>query len=1183
EAPIARGGMAEVWRGRHVEEDVPVAVKVLTADVARKAEYRAAFRTEVRAVAWLDHPGIVVVLDHGEVPEETAARSSGQLAAGSPYLVMELATLGTLRRIRAPLRWSELRVVILSLLDACAHAHARGVIHRDLKPGNVLVTLGAGPSTTGLGAGPDVRLKLTDFGIAHVEPYTSSTIPEPLRAFGTPGFMAPEQLRGATRDVGPWTDLYALGSLAFVLACGRAPFGTKPEEAAEAQLGAKTPPPFDPVHPHPPELAAWVARCLARDPEHRFERAADAAFALPRDLAPTPAPTRAQNLSAPHPASPRGAGRGDARRWARASSGPGPLSPNGERVGVRGERSADSSPPPAPFWVELVAAEHRRASPTEAATPDAQTLPAPTDATLTVPFHALADLSDRPPSSVPSPPPVPESWRHANAPRPSMRLVGAGLRLFPLRATPMVGRRSERDRLWAELRDVVDRGLPRAVVVAGSAGVGKSRLAEWIAERAHEVGAATVLRASHGPTADPGDALARMWIAFLRAQGLPADRVTERARRALERAGSREPAEWRALADVATGARFESAAERHLASIRALSRLAIRRAVLVWLDDVQWGADSLELVSHALDASGATRVLFVLTAQDEALAERSHEASLVASLVAKERATSLAVAPLRPRDASSLVSDLLRLEPRLAQRVVARARGNPLFAVQLVGDWVQRGALRVGPVGFELAGDARAHVPDDLYAVWAARIERNLATRPAGDARALEVAAVLGHEVDRAEWREACAEAGAVPDDGFEDALVASRFVVVPHERGFSFVHGMLRETIERGARDGGALLNIHAAIARALSARPRAGDVRVAERLGRHLLEAGDPAGAWSHLMDGAEQRRERCDYAGAHDALDAASQALERIGAPESDVRLGELWLARSWVARLTAAYDEAQRLAERTLEAARTHGWPALEAEAEARLGEVSLRRGDVRTAEARIERAMVGLVREGRFVSVARARWTLGWVKLLRGDPASAIELFESVLRVTVGAKGAAGPTLHAMWSLGHALARHGDLDRAEETHEEAMRGAEEHQNLLARAHAHHGLLTVARLRGDLARAERHAREALAGYAAVGSGETYAPRYGLGLAYLDAGRFDDARAELERGLVEVDAARRFGLQTLFLVPSLVCAAREAELASFDRLVERAGDAIERSGIADVELVAVASRAAAILDAR
>ena len=148
--------MGEVWRGRHRDQDVAVAVKIVTAQHARAAEFRAVFRNEVRAVAAMQHPKVVMVFDYGEIPPEVAEVSDGALVAGCPYLVMEWASSGNLRKHRID-SWFTLRSILIDLLDALAHAHARGVIHRDMKLGNVLLCSAEDPRP---------GLKLADFGLA---------------------------------------------------------------------------------------------------------------------------------------------------------------------------------------------------------------------------------------------------------------------------------------------------------------------------------------------------------------------------------------------------------------------------------------------------------------------------------------------------------------------------------------------------------------------------------------------------------------------------------------------------------------------------------------------------------------------------------------------------------------------------------------------------------------------------------------------------------------------------------------------------------------------------------------------------------------------------------------------------------------------------------------------------------
>jgi len=281
--PIGRGGMGEVWRAVHRASARPVAVKVMRPAAASRPELVASFHKEVRAAAGLSHPHIAAVLDAGTLPDEVEQVSRGRLRGGSPFLVTELA-FGSLAGAPQPASWTEVFPVLVALLSALAHAHAHGVTHRDIKPGNVLLAgppdedpAVALPLSSGTLAGHlGTRVLLADFGLAWIGAEGRA---EAETASGTPAYMAPEQLDGRWRDIGPWTDMYGLGCLIWWLIAGRTPFQPRNYEQAVLHQHRMLPV-LRPLFPVPRGLEGWLLRMVARDPGARFQVAADALHGL---------------------------------------------------------------------------------------------------------------------------------------------------------------------------------------------------------------------------------------------------------------------------------------------------------------------------------------------------------------------------------------------------------------------------------------------------------------------------------------------------------------------------------------------------------------------------------------------------------------------------------------------------------------------------------------------------------------------------------------------------------------------------------------------------------------------------------------------------------------------------------------------------------------------------------------
>lgn len=258
-APLARGASGIVYRGRD-DDGNDVAVKLL-GEVDPKMSRL--FEQEIRTAMALDHPCIVPILETGRCPE---AMPGTTWVPGSPWLAMPYCSGGTVAH-HPPSDWPALRQLLQQLLEALAHAHARGILHRDVKAANLL-----------LNARGDVLLG--DFGLSRS---LADTLQRPLRG-GTPGYVAPEQGQGRWWQEGPHTDLYAVGVLAWRLAAGELPELDDVDDDAQTdplrRRRGPLPVPTQPLFRTPSGFLAWCRRMAAPEPSNRFDLAADALAAL---------------------------------------------------------------------------------------------------------------------------------------------------------------------------------------------------------------------------------------------------------------------------------------------------------------------------------------------------------------------------------------------------------------------------------------------------------------------------------------------------------------------------------------------------------------------------------------------------------------------------------------------------------------------------------------------------------------------------------------------------------------------------------------------------------------------------------------------------------------------------------------------------------------------------------------
>jgi tetratricopeptide (TPR) repeat protein len=689
-----------------------------------------------------------------------------------------------------------------------------------------------------------------------------------------------------------------------------------------------------------------------------------------------------------------------------------------------------------------------------------------------------------------------------------------------------------------------------------------------------------------------------MLARHLRTAGLARPQVLVRVAARLREQGVTDPDEALALtelvapagqADGAAGApavRFHSATERHVLIRRVVERLAQERAVVVWLDDVQWGLDALAFAAHLLDAQAAAPapVLLVLCARAEALAERRPEAERWRALAARVEVVHVAVGPLELEHRSALVRELLGLSGELAARVEERTAGNPLFAVQLVEDWVERHVLEPSEGGFRLQPGARAELPDDLHEVWAARVARVLAGRPDADAegRGLELAAVLGQVVDTAEWQAVCDRAGgarASPD--LVETLAAQRLAQTSKREAaarWSFIHGMLRESLERRAREAGRWEAHHRACARALEERlgaaaagaptPGPAERRDLERLGRHLVAAGEREAALSPLLRSARHRIGAGDYLVAEALLDDRERALAELALPAGDARWGEGWVLWSQAVLMQGRVAEAGRRAAAALRAARRWGWREVEARALLERARVTWDRGQLDRTARRLHDAERAALAAGVPALAADARRSMATVLMARGAFDEAAQAYRAAHEDFAALGDEAGAGLCCQ-GLGLVYTQAGRLDEAHDQLQRAWAHFERGGSRVGLAGCRKALADVARLRGALEEAEAGYREACVRHEALGSADAVIAEANLGLVLLDRGRWAEARVVLEACLRRFDERGRVALVGCTHACLLPCLAGEGDWPAWDRHLARATALLAETGFTYLDI--------------
>ncbi|MEZ4220068.1 MAG: protein kinase [Polyangiaceae bacterium] len=753
---IGEGGMGIVYRCADMANGGnEVALKrVIPPESKLAAEYVMWFYKEARALAALNHPCIVHATDFG------------QLADGTPYLAMDLAAGVSLHDLsQVPNRFELIWSIVDQVLGALAQAHARGIIHGDLKPSNVLIEEMEG-------APPEVHI--LDFGLAwlkqdpHDERLDGSKALEfaPHAGAGTPGYMAPEQIQHEMHHVCGATDLYALGCILYKLLSGRSVFTGDPKELLRLHAFEKIPE-LKLAIPAPSGVVAFVHRLLAKRPWDRWEFAAEA--------------------------------RGVWAQW---------------------RPSADTA---ADAWV-----------------------------------FPKVPRYDRPPTA-PS--------KVAKGSDKKLRLGAAPQRspgLLSIRLSPLVGRDDVKRVLREVCDDVIEgHGAPhRLVILVGPAGVGKSRIAEWLCEVVHEEGTMIPLRARYRPIRSPLDGMlggVTHYFNFERASReiiekslLLRWKVTADDKNG--RAWVAGASEWlRPLPPTEpvgpTGIRFtlDTLDTRRLVIRYTLRRIGRGRPLLFFMDDLHHaGPSTFEGLARIHTDEPDQRIVIVGTVRSEDVQLGTDAAERLRQLRELMDGIVTDVKPMDAETTAELLRASLPLDGAAVDEAARRSRGNPLFALQQLHAWALAGNMQMSSGLYSVPEEVLSVRPQTTAELWDSRV----GAMPEQHRLAAYAVATLGGDIRRNVLHALLERLGLEADGAIVSLQNAE--IILPRGPGrYHWPHALLQEHLLASLLERADAKALLIAASDALAVHPLAASRRIIRQRVANLLYASEPDAAAGLLFD--------------------------------------------------------------------------------------------------------------------------------------------------------------------------------------------------------------------------------------------------------------------------------------------------------------------------------------------
>jgi tetratricopeptide (TPR) repeat protein len=670
----------------------------------------------------------------------------------------------------------------------------------------------------------------------------------------------------------------------------------------------------------------------------------------------------------------------------------------------------------------------------------------------------------------------------------------------------------------------------------------------------------------------------------LRLQSLDREAAVERVGKLLARLGVADrdeavaltelarPTAEGAVQDTGLGVRFSGPAERNALLARYLSAVARERPLVLWLDDVIYSSDALSFAAELLQHDGHAPIVIVATVAGDVRAAKPEAAASLSALCASEWAIQIDLQPLDREEQSALVRELLGLEPEVAAQVEARSAGNPMFAVQLVGDWIQRGLLVAGDHGFRLAEGADVRLPSSLLEVWNERLAQLLEGRTVEQVSALELAALLGQDVDETEWGEVCKAAGfSVPVFLMNDLFRQNLAVPRDERGGWSFVHGMLREAIVEHAARHGRKRWWASICADVLVGRPR-----MVARRARLLLDAGRVEEAPRILQQAIMLQLRHGENARAWDLFALRDKAIAQF---DGVAPSGESLITDALSVMLIHDSGEVERAAKHVPDlVARVHGStdPATVGMVLHLASTIMVASGEIALAHTQLEQA-IEVVHEADMTQRYAAYCNgMAFLQMRMGH----VEGSKDAARKAVSAGEAVGDAItvgRGYTMLAQAYLQGGDPEQAQRYAQEARTRYEQVGSRSGLASIWNTTGEVRRAMGDLSGAEAAYQEAGRRFDSCGSGWGVFSRLNLGLARAEADQHVEALQTWSQVRTELAGAGQRGVSTALHVFHLASLASLNRWAEFEQELDHAETALAQTGMVDLDIALFARRAA------